>query len=246
MKRNRAAQVWIGTSGWTYPSWRGKLYPDDLPAARFLEFYAREFRTTEVNYSFYHLPRPATYRKWAASTPEEFVFSVKASRFISHVKRLQDVAEPWRVFVENARTLESRLGPILLQLPPSLRRDDDRLAAFLEEAGTGLLLVFEFRHPSWFEASVYDLLRRHRAALCIADSPQYPRADVVTADFAYLRFHGRKKLFASAYTRSELEEEARKIRAWRRSRIEVFVYFNNDAEGHAVANARTLRDLLAA
>lgn len=198
-----------------------------------------------MNYSFYHLPRPTTYRKWAASTPEEFVFSLKASRFISHVKRLQDIAEPWRRFVENARALEARLGPILLQLPPSFRRDDDRLAAFLEESGPGLRLVLEFRHPSWFEAPVYDLLRRHRAALCIADSPRYPRADVVTADFAYLRFHGRTKLFASAYTRTELEREARKIRTWRRSGIEVLAYFNNDAEGHAVANARTLRDLLA-
>jgi uncharacterized protein YecE (DUF72 family) len=243
MVRARPA-VRIGTSGWTYSSWRGKFYPVGLPASRFLEFYAREFSTTEVNYSFYHLPRPETYRKWASSTPEGFLFSVKASRFVSHVKKLQDASEPWSRFVASARALGERLGPILIQLPPSFRRDDERLAQFLDCAGEGLRLVFEFRHESWFHPEIYRLLERRGACLCIADSPRYPRADVVTAEFVYLRFHGRTRLFASSYSLSELSEEARRILSWRRHGLEVFAYFNNDAEGHAVDNARTLRELV--
>jgi len=235
----------IGTSGWTYPSWRGTFYPEDLPSRRYLEFYAHEFPTAEVNYSFYHLPKPETYAKWAAQVPEGFVFSVKASRLITHTKRLKDVKEPWETFVGNARSLGAHLGPILLQFPPSFRCNQDRLTAFLKIAGLSRVqLVFEFRHESWFVEEVYRLLSRHNAALCIADSPDYPRRDVLTAEFTYLRFHGRTHLFASRYSAAELAEEARKIRRYLRDGIDVYAYFNNDALGHAVENARMLRRLL--
>lgn len=243
-------RILIGTSGWTYPSWKGTFYPEDLPSARFLEFYAQEFPTTEVNYSFYHLPRPSTYQKWVAQVPEEFVFAVKASRLITHVKRLVDVEEPWRVFVKNARALGLHLGPILFQFPPSLRCDRSRLEGFLNIARQAvskfppLRLVFEFRHESWFVDDIYRLLSRCDAALCIADSPRYPRRDVLTAGFAYLRFHGRTKLFASCYTKNELADEAKTIDRYLRNGLDVYAYFNNDAEGHAVANARTLRALV--
>lgn len=239
----------IGTSGWTYPSWKGKFYPEDLPSARFLEFYAKEFSTTEVNYSFYHLPRPATYEKWAAQVPEGFIFAVKASRLMTHTKRLVDVEEPWRVFVQNARSLGPHLGPILFQFPPSLHCDRSRLESFLKIAqqpspqSPPLRLVFEFRHDSWFTDDTYRLLRQYEAALCIADSPRYPRKEVLTAGFTYLRFHGRTKLFVSCYTKNELAEEAKKIKRYLRDGLDVYAYFNNDAEGHAVANARTLRTL---
>lgn len=243
-------RILIGTSGWTYPSWKGPFYPEDLPSARFLEFYAKEFPTTEVNYSFYHLPRPATYEKWAAQVPEGFVFAVKASRLITHTKRLIDVEDPWRVFLQNARSLGPHLGPILLQFPPSFRCVLPRLEGFLKVVKQAaskshqLRLVFEFRHNSWFTDDVYGLLSRHDAALCIADSPRYPRKDVLTAGFTYLRFHGRTKLFASCYTKKELAEEAKKIERYRGDGLDVYAYFNNDAEGHAVANARTLRALV--
>ncbi|SRR5581483_612487 len=244
------ARVLIGTSGWTYPSWKGPFYPEDLPSARFLEFYAQEFPTTEVNYSFYHLPRPSTYEKWVAQVPEGFIFAVKASRLITHIKRLVDVGEPWRVFLQNARSLGLHLGPILFQFPPSLRCDCSRLEGFLKIAQQAvskshpLRLVFEFRHESWFTDDMYRLLSRHDAALCIADSPRYPRKDVLTAGFTYLRFHGRTQLFASCYTKKELAEEAKKIKRYLRDGLDVYAYFNNDAEGHAVANARTLRALV--
>lgn len=239
------ARILIGTSGWTYPSWRGTFYPEDLPSRRYLEFYATAFPTVEVNYSFYHLPRPETYAKWAAQVPEEFLFSVKASRLITHTKRLKEVEELWEMFVHNARVLGPRLGPILLQFPPSFRCELARLAAFLKAAReSGMRLAFEFRHESWFAEEIYRLLRRHNAALCIADSPSYPRRDVVTADFAYFRFHGRTDLFASCYSRAELQAEAKTIQQYQRDGLNVFVYFNNDALAHAADNARTLVDVL--
>lgn len=244
------AQVLIGTSGWSYPDWRGLFYPDDLPSRRYLDFYARAFPTTEINYSFYHLPRPETYAKWAGQVPGAFVFSVKASRLITHTKRLRGVRTAWGTFAKNARTLGPRLGPILLQLPSSFRCDMKRLEAFLEMVGASAShaspsrLVFEFRHESWFTDHVYRLLEHHRAALCIADSPGYPHHDVLTADFAYLRFHGRTQLFASSYSKHELAVEANVITRYRREGRDVFVYFNNTAGGHAVENALTLTRLV--
>lgn len=243
------ARLFVGTAGWTYSSWRGTFYPDDLPSRRYLEFYARVFNTTEVNASFYHLPRPSTYEKWAAQVPDDFAFALKASRLITHVKRLVGVHEAWVTFVQNALALGARLGPILLQLPPSLRCHRRALTDFLRIAQRPapnahlLRLAFEFRHDSWFTEESFALLRQHRVALCIADSPRYPRRDEVTADFVYIRFHGRTELFASAYTDVELAEEAGRIRRYLLDGLDVYVYFNNDALGHAVANARTLKRL---
>lgn len=244
------ACVFVGTSGWTYPDWRGTFYPDDLPSRQYLEFYAREFGTAEINYSFYHLPKPDTYAKWAGQVPDGFLFAVKASRLITHTKRLRGVTEAWRTFVGNAQALGAHLGPILLQFPSSFRCDRKRLAAFLDKAQDAapdhrpLRLVFEFRHESWFTEDIYRLLRRHSAALCIADSPRYPRHDVLTADFAYLRFHGREELFVSSYSKAELAEEAGTIQRYLKDGLDVFAYFNNTAGGHAIANARTLRELV--
>ncbi|MBI5777756.1 MAG: DUF72 domain-containing protein [Nitrospirae bacterium] len=243
-------QVFIGTSGWTYPDWRGIFYPGDLPSRQYLEFYAREFCTTEVNYSFYHLPKPETYAKWAGQVPDGFLFAVKASRFITHTKRLHAVTGAWRTFIRNALALRPHIGPILLQFPPNFVCNRKRLAAFLEkarDAASGdrpLRLVFEFRHESWFTEEIYRLLKRHHAALCIADSPGYPRRDVLTADFVYLRFHGREQLFVSSYSRDELAVEAKTIRRYKRDGLDVFVYFNNTDGGHAIKNARTLKLLM--
>ena len=244
------ARLFIGTSGWTYSSWKGLFYPEDLPSRRYLEFYAGEFDSAEVNYSFYHLPRLSTYEKWVAQVPEQFVFSLKSSRFITHVKRLVNVEEPWTRFVQNALVLGHHLGPVLLQFPPSFRCDRKRLAAFLKisqrpvSESHPVKLVFEFRHDSWFTEEIFSLLHQHNAALCIADSLRYPRTDKVTADFVYIRFHGRRQLFASKYTDEELAEEAKQMRRYLREGRDVYVYFNNDAKGHAVGNARALRRLV--
>ena len=242
------AQALVGTSGWTYASWRGPFYPSNLKNRQYLEFYAREFPMTEVNYSFYHLPKPQTYANWAKQVSENFLFSVKAGRLITHIKRLVDVEEPWYTFVEHARALGPHLGPILLQFPPSLKEDIGRLRDFLimvKQATHGQLrLACEFRHESWFTKKVYRTLKSRDVALCIADSKKYPRKDVLTTGFAYIRFHGRAELFASRYTDEELARETQKIIRYLKDGSDVFVYFNNDAKGYAIENARTLRSCL--
>jgi uncharacterized protein YecE (DUF72 family) len=244
------ANVLIGTSGWTYASWKGRFYPKDLPSRKFLEYYAAEFPTTEVNYSFYHLPKPSTYERWRTLVPDGFVFAVKASRFITHIKRLQDVTDGWQTFMNNASVLGARLGPILFQFPPSFRVDYDALDRFLGMVESRAResrpprLVCEFRHDSWFTDDVYRLLHQHQVALCIADGAKYARRDVITADFAYIRYHGRNKMFASDYTEKELSEEAARIGRHRREGLDVYVYFNNDAMGYAIKNARSLRALI--
>lgn len=239
------ARVYVGTSGWNYPSWPGVFYPEKLPGRAWLEFYAREFPTVEVNYSFYRLPDPKTFARWVEQVPKDFTFSVKASRFISHIKRLQGVTSAWRTFVSRVTTLGPQLGPVLVQLPPHFPKDTARLARFLKLAAPSLpRLVCEFRNESWMTEDVYAVLKRYNTALCIADSVRYHRADVITADFTYIRFHGRSKMFASNYTKAELLKEARKIRRHVEEGLDVYVYFNNDAKGYAVKNARTLIGLL--
>jgi uncharacterized protein YecE (DUF72 family) len=246
------AHLYIGTSGWVYRSWKGPFYPDRLPGRRYLAFYAQEFSTTEINSSFYHLPRFTTFTNWAEQVPEDFIFAVKASRFLTHTKRLLDPEEPWQRFVESAVNLGSHLGPILLQFPPSFTINAPRLEAFFKLAKTvkprsfALRLVCEFRHESWFHPDIYRLLNRYRVAWCIADGAKYSRKDLVTTDFAYIRYHGRSKMFASNYSKAMLLKEARLIRQYLRDGLDTFVYFNNDAHANAVRNAKLLKRLLAA
>ena len=241
------AQIWIGLSGWSYPNWRGIFYPTDLASRNYLAFYAQEFLTTEINSSFYRLIQPQTYQKWAQLVPQDFVFTVKANRLFTHTRRLQDVEEPWQRFTQAVRALGSHLGPILLQFPQSFNRDDRRLADFLQmtqASNADLRLVCEFRHESWFTEEIYRLLHRSGVALCLADSPQYPRYDVLTADFTYYRLHGRTELFTSSYSVAELEHEARQLQRHYKAGVDIYVYFNNTMRGHALNNARTLLALL--
>lgn len=233
----------VGTSGWNYSDWRGRFYPEEVASSEYLRYYAGGFDTVEVNYSFYHLPRPATYRKWAEQTPDGFVFAVKASRYITHIKRLKGIEKEWSTFLENAAALGKKLGPILLQLPPSSRADFRALSRFLKMRRPlpEVKLAFEFRHASWFDPEILEALRQSRAGLVIANSERYPQAPCVpTADFVYLRFHGPGQLFASAYSNADLEPWARRVRDWLAAGRIVYAYFNNDFHAHAIANARTL------
>ena len=241
-----APGLYIGTSGWAYGHWRDVFYAGVRPADR-LRHYAAHFPTVEVNYSFYHLPRPATYAAWHDQTPEGFVFAVKASRVITHLRRLRGVEGLWANFLEGAARLREKLGPLLLQFPPVFGADSGNLAAleaFLAAAGAHPLAL-EFRHAGWCRPEVYDLLRARGAAWVVADSPRYPKAEEVTADFVYVRLHGSREMFSSCYTGAELAAWAAKIRAWRGAGRTVYVYFNNDAAGFAVTNARELAALLA-
>ncbi len=248
--RRASPQFRVGTSGWNYYDWRGEFYPPELKSREWLQFYAREFDTTEVNYSFYHLPRRSTYDNWAASTSADFIFALKASRPITHIKRLHNVAAEWRKFIDGAAALGAKRGPILLQFPPSFaakRESLKRLDKFLERAARtpGLRLAFEFRHATWFEEVPVSILKRHGAALVVAQSSRYPVTEmVVTAPFAYFRFHGPRELFASSYSDTDLRGWARAMKSILKEGRDVYAYFNNTAFGYAIANARALRRLM--
>jgi len=235
----------IGCSGWAYDDWRDRVYPPGTPARSWLEYYATLFDTVEVNATFYRLPSRATVEGWAQRTPPGFLFAVKASRYLTHVKRLTDLAPGIGRFFERVEPLAEagKLGPVLWQLPESLHRDDDRLGTALAALPSGQH-AFEFRHASWFVPEVEALLRARGVALVIGDAPQRRfQTRWVTAPFAYLRFHyGRGK--DGSYTERQLDEWATWIRAVSGS-ADVFAYFNNDWQGFAVENARRLCELVA-
>ncbi len=244
--RNR---VWIGTSGWNYAHWKGLFYPPDLPPSRWLEFYSRRFRTVELNVTFYRTPKEETVRRWVSATPEDFVFSVKMNRRITHRHRLGDVETILDAFLKMLAGFGHKLGSVLIQLPPSLRFDPARAENFfdlLRQKSPHIRYALEPRHRTWFHEEVYALLRRYEIALCQADSGgRYPTADVVTAPFVYLRFHGPGALYASKYEDEALRAFSEKIRARcagdpERGPLETYAYFNNDFHGYAVQNAEKL------
>ncbi len=237
--------VRIGCSGWVYPEWRGVLYPEGLPQRRWLARYAEQFDTVEVNSTFYRLASPKAVADWVEQTPKGFLFTCKASRYLTHVKRLTGVAEGVRRFYEPLEAMKRarKMGPTLWQLPETFHRDDERLEGALRALPPGRH-CFEFRHPSWFADDVYEMLRRHRAALVIGDDPKRPfQTHEITADWTFIRFHRGRCGRNGQYSRGELQPWKRRIAAWR-SRIEVFAYFNNDWEGFAVDNARWLKEHL--
>jgi uncharacterized protein YecE (DUF72 family) len=235
-----APKYHIGTSGWHYDHWRERFYPRDLRKPKWLEFYSRSFPTVELNNSFYQLPTEKAFATWHDSTPDGFVFAVKVNRFITHIKRLKDSEEPLQRFLDRATLLGGKLGPLLYQLPPGLHRDDERLEAFLALLPAEASHVFEFRHKSWHEQGVFDILRRHNAGFCVFDMPDLTTPLVATADFVYVRFHGSSSMYGGCYTDDELTEWARRITEAAQGTTAVYVYFNNDLEGHAVSNARSL------
>lgn len=249
-KSGEAGRLYVGTAGWSYAGWDRVFYPEKVRTSyERLTFYATSFNAVEVNYSFYHLPKPETCAKWADTVPRHFLFAMKASRFITHVKRLEAVAEAWEKFLASVRTLGDRLGPILFQLPPSFQADHKRLEGFVDivkrdRKTPRVRPVFEFRHRSWFTEATYDILRKAGATLCIAHSSRYPHVEEVTADLIYYRFHGPKELFASKYSDGQLRSWGVQMRRHLDAGKTVHAYFNNDAYGYAVENARTLRALV--
>jgi uncharacterized protein YecE (DUF72 family) len=236
--------VRIGCSGWSYQHWKGRFYPGRAPESGWLGLYAETFDTVEVNATFYRLPLRSTVAGWAARTPRTFLFAVKASRYLTHVKRLRDLPAGLARLEERIAPLREadKLGPVLWQLPASVRRDDVRLAETLARLPDGRH-AFEFRHPSWFDDDVYALLREHRAALVVADRDGLPEAPWVdTAGWWYVRLHHGRAGRRGNYSPAELERWAERLRG--RSG-DAYVYFNNDWEGFAPQNAATLRSLVA-
>ncbi len=239
--------VRIGCSGWNYKHWRGRVYAEGLPPRRWLEHYAALFDTVEVNATFYRLPTRSAVAGWVEHSPPGFLFAVKASRYLTHIKRLADMEAGVARFYERIDPLvrSPKLGPMLWQLPGNFQRDDDRLASALTRLPPGRH-AFEFRHPSWFTPAVYALLREHGAALVIGDHPRRPfQALELTADWTFVRFHYGHRGRNGNYSQRELEEWAQRIERWRRD-ADVYAYFNNDWEAYAVANGRWLRKRLGA
>jgi uncharacterized protein YecE (DUF72 family) len=237
-----ARPVRIGCSGWNYDAWRGRLYPEGLGKPRWLARYAEEFDTVEVNSTFYRLASPDAVRRWIESTPEDFLFAVKASRYLTHIRRLRDMGPGVGRFYESIEPLvgSPKLGPVLWQLPENFRRDDERLAGALAELPDGRH-CFEFRHESWFTPAVYELLERHGVALAIGDHPKWPfQEQRLTADWTFVRFHHGRRGRRGNYSAREIDEWAERIESWSR-KADVYAYFNNDWEGFAVENARALK-----
>jgi uncharacterized protein YecE (DUF72 family) len=233
----------IGTSGWAYAHWRHHLYPPHLPQARWLEHYAERFPTVEVNNSFYRLPSAEVFRAWRRRTPDGFIFAVKASRFITHVKRLRDPQSALTLLIERAGHLESKLGPILFQLPPRFRRDLARLEQFLRALPAHARAVMEFRDPSWDTPEVYELLQQFRVGYCIMIDPKLPCVPIVTGRLLYARFHSPGGV-GPAFGRRRLRAWVQRFDALLRDADAGYIYFNNDARGAAVEDAQTLRALL--
>lgn len=238
------SKIYIGTSGWTYEHWQRVFYPSDLPRTKRLDYYTHNFNTVELNASFYHLPKPETFYNWQKQTPKDFIFAVKASRYITHIKKLKNCKEPWKRFIDSAKELNGKLGPILFQLPPFLKINLENLGKFLKTLPKKYSYVLEPRHESWFCEDLYKILKKHRVALCVADSPYWPCKEIITSSFIYLRFHGGTDLYGSNYSKKELKDWAEKIKKWKNKKMDIYAYFNNDACGYAVVNAKQLKQIL--
>jgi uncharacterized protein YecE (DUF72 family) len=242
MATARANTIHVGTSGWMYKHWEnGRFYPEGLDKRAQLPYYAARFQTVEINNSFYRLPPRATFESWRARTPDGFTFAVKASRYITHIKRLRDPGEPVQRFWENARGLGPRLGPVLFQLPPRFPADPERLRAFVCALPREMRAAFEFRDTSWETDEVFAILDGARAAFVYADRPRAVVPDIVTGGWAYIRFH-QGRAVAPGYPRAKLARWADRIAALRAR--ETWIYFNNDTGGAALRDARTMTGML--
>ncbi len=235
----------IGTSGWVYPHWRGSFYPENLPQRLWLDYYTARFDTVELNNSFYRLPSAAAFEVWRKRAPEGFTFAVKASRFLTHMKKLKDPEGPLRLFFDRAGLLGGSLGPVLYQLPPRWRVNLPRFERFVAALPRSRQHAIEFREPGWVIDEVLRLMERCGVALCIHDLGSGPVPCRVTAPFVYVRFHGGPG-HGGRYGKRELEGWARTITQWQAGGLDVHAYFNNDVGGHAVANALELRSFIGA
>ncbi len=236
-------KIWVGTSGWNYPHWRGIFYPPGLPTKKWLSYYATYFDTVEINATFYGTPKEKTFKNWYEAVPDDFLFAVKASRFITHIKRLREVGEAIKRFYRVVAPLGEKLGPILFQFPPNLKYDRSLLEEFLGLLDPIYQTTIEVRHESFDNPEFFELLRRAGVALCLSDTAgKYPSLiEVLTTDFVYVRLHGSRVLYHSCYTEEELKDWATKLKTWG---LPGYVYFDNDALGWAVPNALRLKALL--
>jgi uncharacterized protein YecE (DUF72 family) len=237
-----AGDIRIGCSGWSYPHWKRLFYPEKLPARDHFAFYSQHFNTVELNSSFYRQPTRERFVAWGEQAPPGFLFAVKGSRYITHIKRMVVESKSIELVVDAARGLGDKLGPILFQLQANFFLDLQRLERFVAMLPTDFRFTLEFRHDSWLVPAVFDLLRAHRIALCIPDHTKMPKSFEITSDFTYIRMHLPPS--GLGYGERALRPWAERVLEWRGQKLDVFVYFNNDMEGHAIKDAQTLTSLL--
>ncbi len=232
----------IGTSGWNYRHWKGVFYPKNLPQRRWFIYYTEHFNTVEINATFYRRPKPATLTKWYKETPDNFIFSIKANRYITHIKKLRDVGEALHSMYRDTELLKEKLGALLFQLPPSLGFSPQYINEFFKQLDTNTKTVMEVRHSSFLCNEFYELLRKYNIASCVSDTAgKYPMIIEDTADFFYIRLHGSRVLYKSLYSKDELSEWKKIIKSFQKGG---FVFFDNDFCGNAVINAKQLKEML--
>jgi len=234
----------IGTSGWYYNHWTELFYPAGLQKSKWFEYYAGHFDTVEINNTFYHQPKQESIKRWQRLAPEHFIYSVKANRYITHIKRLKDSAEPLDRFFEGVGLLKKKLGPILYQLPPSMHKDLDVLETFIKLLPKKRLAVFEFRHKSWFSEDTYKLLDKFGIGFCVHDMSGIISPRIVTGDIIYIRFHGSTGRYEGNYSKSALQNWAKWLKERTKQVQSIYAYFNNDIDANAISNAKTLKELL--
>ena len=237
-------KIYIGTSGWSYKHWIGTFYPAEIKAPEQFSYYTRSFRTVELNSSFYHLPAKATFEKWRKITAADFLFAVKASRFITHMKKLKDPEESIPGFFANVKALKEKLGSILFQLPPGWKINAERFENFLRHLPRNYRYVFEFRNATWYDEKIYSLLRENNCSFCIYELAHHLSPEMLTADFVYVRLHGPGQKYSGSYSDAALKKWAKQCRSWKRSGKDVFVYLDNDERGYAAFNALQLKKLV--
>jgi uncharacterized protein YecE (DUF72 family) len=240
----RKGKIFIGTSGWHYKHWKGVFYPEGMKEADQLNYYLQFFSSVEINNSFYKLPAPETFTAWRKAVPADFIFAVKGSRFITHMKKLKIEKMNIQRFFNSVKKLKDKAGPILFQLPPKWKVNEQRLDDFLQQLPTGYRYAFEFRNPTWYTDEIYALLKKHRCAFCIYELAGHLSPLIITASFVYLRLHGPGNKYQGNYTRATLKRWARKCQAWQQEGRDVYVYFDNDQAGYAVFNAQTLQKMI--
>lgn len=240
----KKGKIYIGTSGWHYKHWKGTFYPEDIKDDERFSYYCRYFLTVEINNSFYNLPSIKTFNVWRKTAPPDFIFFVKASRYITHMKKLKADARSIRTFFTRAGKLQEKSGPVLFQLPPHWKINRERLADFLARLPTGNRYAFEFRNPTWYEEDIYTLLRQYNCAFCIYELEHHLSPLQVTADFVYLRLHGPGNKYQGSYTPAALKKWARQCGQWQNDKKDVYVYFDNDQAGYAAFNAQQLISLV--
>lgn len=239
------ADVRIGCSGFNYYDWKGNFYPVDLPQDKWLDYYANTFNTVELNVTFYRLPLARVFDKWHKETPLDFVFSLKGSRFITHIKRLLEPEDPLNLFFQRASGLKEKLKVVLWQFSPGFKIELQRLRNFLELLKPyNIRNAFEFRNESWITKETFDLCKQYNVSLCMADWPEFIDDIAVTSDFVYIRRHGKGGSYATLYSRDELKRDAKRIRNYLKDGKDVFIYFNNDYHGYAPRNALELKEML--